>query len=84
MEKLKEALLIIIYTNIGAYDATEFARLKKRRSEHWDFLISGEWSESPHHEGDHRFFIASTPDHRCWALKSTGFFLKSPQAMPIE
>tara|TARA_R110002073_G_scaffold277529_1_gene441414 strand:- start:73 stop:384 length:312 start_codon:yes stop_codon:yes gene_type:complete len=26
-----------------------------------------------HHQGDQRFFIASTPDQRYWALKSMGF-----------
>lgn len=46
---------------------------KKSKWGQWDFLISGEWSESPHHQGDHRFFIASTPDHRYWALKSIRF-----------
>jgi hypothetical protein len=73
MEKITAAPSIRIYTYVCEKDAEEFARLKKQKWGQWDFLVSGEWSQSPYHQGNHRFFIASTPDHGYWALKSTGF-----------
>jgi len=41
----------------------EFLRLKRRRIwESWKFLVSGEWSESPYHQGNHSFFYSISKD----------------------
>lgn len=73
MEKIAATSSIRIYTYVCGKDADEFARLEKRKWGQWEFLISGEWSQSPCNQGNLRFFIASTPDHGYWALKRTGF-----------
>lgn len=62
-----------IYTSYAAGHSEHFLRLKRRTSGDWRFLISGEWSQSPYHQGNHRFYIRSSKDKQYWALLSIGF-----------
>jgi hypothetical protein len=51
----------------------QFRRLKRRTSGAWTLLISGEWSQTPWHQGNHKFYIRCSKDNRFWALLSSGF-----------
>jgi hypothetical protein len=62
-----------IHTLFSGADRTTFGRLKRKKWTAWKFLISGEWSQTPWHQGNHRFFISSTADKTWWALLNTGF-----------
>lgn len=62
-----------IYTCYKPEDAATFRKVKRRTTGPWTFLISGEWSQSPYHQGNHQFHIRSSPDKTRWALMSSGF-----------
>jgi len=62
--------IVTIYTKA---DEERFLRLKRRTSGKWTFLVSGEWSQSPYHQGNISFYIRSSDDNRYWALMSGGF-----------
>ena len=63
-----EASTMTIYTYCAPDDAKEFKRLKRKTSGDWTFLVSGEWSQSPWHQGTHSFYIRSSEDKQYWAL----------------
>jgi hypothetical protein len=62
-----------IYTCYVQQQSEQFSRIKRRTSGKWTFLMSGEWSQSPYHQGNQRFYIRNSPDKRYWALLSSGF-----------
>jgi len=52
----------------------EFLRLKRRRIwESWKFLVSGEWSESPYHQGNHSFFYSISKDGQLMRILHQAF-----------
>jgi hypothetical protein len=51
----------------------KFSRLKRKKWCGWSFLMSGEWSQTPIHQGNTNFFIAHTADERNWALLHKSF-----------
>jgi len=55
-----------------ADDEKQFKRLKRKTSGDWTFLVSGEWSQSPWHQGTHSFYIRSSEDKQYWALLNGG------------
>lgn len=61
---------------VTAYDngaADEFARLRKKRWFSRDFVVAGEWSESPFHQGKEKFAVGATADRKFWALLNVSF-----------
>ena len=61
-----------IYTYISS-DGAVFRRLKRKKWASWKFLVSGEWSESPMHQGNCYFYVSYTSDKRYWAVLNRGF-----------
>ena len=55
----------------GATD--EFARLKRKRWRSWHFIVAGEWSQSPFHQGKEKFGVRATEDQRFWSLLNVSF-----------
>jgi hypothetical protein len=52
----------------------EFLRLKRRRIwDPWKFLVSGEWSESPYHEGNHCFLYSVSKDSQFMRILHRSF-----------
>ena len=39
----------------------------------WHFLLTGEWSQSPYHQGKVAFHYRNTNDRINWAILSLGF-----------
>jgi hypothetical protein len=62
-----------IRTSYTSTDKQEFERFKRRSKGEWKFLASGEWSESPYHQGNHTFYIRSDAMRQYWSLLSVGF-----------
>jgi hypothetical protein len=63
-----------IYTSYVPEQARACRRLGRRSAEgQWIFLISGEWSQSPYHQGDIKFFVRSSRAEKHWALLVSGF-----------
>jgi hypothetical protein len=54
-------------------DQRLFRRIKAKTAGPWTFLVSGEWSQSPHHQGDVRFFARSSEDKTCWGILESSF-----------
>lgn len=54
-------------------DTTLFDHMKKHTSGSWDFLLNGQWSQSPYHQGKVEFHYRNTNDRRNWAILSIGF-----------
>lgn len=54
-------------------DRGDFEHYKRRSKGKWEFLASGEWSQSPYHQGKHSFHIRCDSSRRYWALLSVGF-----------
>lgn len=54
-------------------DTTLFNHMKRNISGPWNFLLSGEWSQSPYHQGKVEFHYRNTKDLRNWAILSIGF-----------
>jgi hypothetical protein len=50
----------------------EFARLKRKKW-HWSFLASGEWSQSPYHQGNLTLEFAVSKDGSHVAILENGF-----------
>jgi len=63
----------IILTYLQDADARQFARLKRRKWVGWKFLVRGEWSQSPFHQGYTSFFVTRSKDKTCWALLEQTF-----------
>ena len=63
-----------IYTNsaLKPGDST-FEKMKRKKWTGWNFLVSGEWAESPMNQGNHYFYIANTSDKRYWAILNKKF-----------
>ncbi len=47
----------VILTYLQDADAKQFARLKRKKWVGWKFLVRGEWSQSPFHQGYTSFFV---------------------------
>jgi len=62
-----------IYTVYNQSYRDTFERLKRRSKGVWQFLASGEWSQSPYHQGSHTFHIRHDPKQYYWSLLSIGF-----------
>jgi len=45
-----------------------FERIRRKKRSEWEFLVQGEWSQSPMHQGRCYFYTAHTPDKRYWAV----------------
>jgi hypothetical protein len=61
---------------VTAYDegaGNELARLRRKKWYSWDFVVAGEWSESPFHEGKEKFGVRATADQRFWSLVNVSF-----------
>lgn len=54
-------------------DKKLFRSLKAKTSGRWTFLVSGEWSQSPYHQGDLTFLIRRSVDKRSWTVLRSGF-----------
>ena len=51
----------------------DFQKMKRSKKWQWLFLASGEWSQSPYHQGNVTLYYAHDPK-KCWAaLKQIGF-----------
>lgn len=65
--------MIRIVTAYDAAAADEFARLRRKRWVSRDFVVAGEWSESPFHQGKEKFAVGATADQKFWALLNVSF-----------
>ncbi len=54
-------------------DTTLFNQMKHKTAGPWHFLLTGEWSQSPYHQGKVEFLFRNTNDQKHWALLSMGF-----------
>ena len=59
-----------MYSSFGGPDP-EFDRLRRKRWYDWQFVLRGEWSESPWHQGNYSFYIAHNKDKTLWAIRET-------------
>jgi len=81
---------IFVLTHMQAAGGEDFSRLKRKKWCGWQFLISGEWSQTPWNQGKNSFFISHTKDKRYWALLDRGFprrivaVARVTEALPIE
>ncbi len=77
-----------IYTCYVTEHSDEFRKLKRKTAAgEWEFLISGEWSSFPHNNGEHSFYIRSSPDKRYWALHSSNRIIAvahTPEPTKVE
>ena len=51
----------------------DFQRIKRSKKWQWLFLASGEWSQSPCHQGNVTLYYAYDPEKGWAALKQIGF-----------
>lgn len=65
--------MIRIVTAYDGQGSDELRRLKRRRWGSWDFVVAGEWSQSPYHQGKQKFAVRGTADRRTWALLDVFF-----------
>ena len=61
----------MIYSNRSNKD--DFQRIKRSKKWQWLFLASGEWSQSPYHQGNVTLYYAYDPEKGWAALKQIGF-----------
>lgn len=54
-------------------DIQAFRQMKRKTKGGWTFLMSGEWSQSPYHQGRVQFYVRKSEDNRDWAILSYGF-----------
>lgn len=54
-------------------DKTLFRQLKTQTTGDWRLIVSGEWSESPYHQGDLQFYARSSIDKINWGILARGF-----------
>ena len=54
-------------------DLQLFKQLKRKTPGSWRFLLSGEWSQSPYHQGNVQFYVRSSNENKNWAILSSGF-----------
>jgi hypothetical protein len=54
-------------------DTSLFDQMKNKTSRTWHFLLTGEWSQSPYHQGKVEFHYRNTNNLRDWAILSIGF-----------
>ena len=71
--KLALGEILELYTCRETDERRSFRRLSRRASGDWQFLVSGEWSQSPYHQGNCKFYLRSSEDRQYWALLSVGF-----------
>jgi len=50
-----------------------FQQLKRKTNGSWTFLLSGEWSQTPYHQGNVKFYVRSSNSNQNWAILSSGF-----------
>lgn len=62
-----------IFTCYDSESAEKFCSLKRRTKGEWEFLISGEWSETAYHQGNMSFLIRGSEDKCRWTLMRNGF-----------
>jgi hypothetical protein len=62
-----------IYTAISADGDLSFERLKRKKWTGWEYLVSGEWAESPMNLGSCHLHITSTADKQYWAIMDQGW-----------
>jgi len=72
-----------IYCSIAQIEEEIIKRLKRKKWE-WEFLVSGEASESPMNQWNATFFIGKTKDNRFWALQHREWFRKIVVIAEIE
>lgn len=65
--------MIRIVTAYDGQESDELRRLKRRKWASWDFVVAGEWSQSPYHQGKQKFAVRGTADRRTWALLDVSF-----------
>ena len=51
----------------------KFQSLKRRTKGGWTLLVSGEWSQSPYHQGSMSFSIRHSANKCYWSLLQSGF-----------
>ena len=51
----------------------DFQRIKRSKKWQWLFLASGEWSQSPYHQGNVTLYYAYDPEKGWASLKQVGF-----------
>ena len=68
----------------------DFERLRRSKKWQWLFLASGEWSQSPYHQGNVTLYYAHDPKKGWAALKQIGFptrivaIIKTDKAQTVE
>src|SRR5687768_817169 len=62
-----------VLTCYSETDQNAFRRMVQRSKADWEFLVAGEWSQSPYHAGNANFSIRCSSDRRFWALMYSGF-----------
>lgn len=61
----------MVYSNRINND--DFEKLRRSKKWQWLFLASGEWSQSPYHQGNVTLYYAHDPKKGWAALKQIGF-----------
>jgi len=54
-------------------DTALFDQMKSKTSGAWEFLLCGEWTQSPYHQGKVEFHYRNTNSKKNWAILSLGF-----------
>ena len=62
-----------IYTFLDEASRSIFERIKRKKKVGWKFLVAGEWSQSPMHQGKTSFYYSHTSDRKFWALLERNF-----------
>jgi len=61
----------MVYSN--RINKDDFEKLRRSKKWQWLFLASGEWSQSPYHQGNVTLYYAYDPNKGWDALKQIGF-----------
>ena len=61
----------MVYSN--RINKDDFEKLRRSKKWQWLFLASGEWSQSPYHQGNVTLYYAYDPKKGWAALKQIGF-----------
>jgi len=61
----------MVYSN--RINKDDFEKLRRSKKWQWLFLASGEWSQSPYHQGNVTLYYAYDPNKGWAALKQIGF-----------
>ena len=65
--------MITIHTFTSLMKNGNSQELRRKDWKNWSFLVEGEWSESPYHQGYNRFAIGNTADRKFYAIKHIDF-----------